>query len=273
MGKNLYLNEDGSGIVVKRDGPSVWITSRSSAGRRIPARLLGRVVIIGNVHLDAGAITLFTDNDVPVVFMNRSSDESAVAIPYNHRLAKHYEEQKVFLESPQNTSRYECWAKTKRMTIQLKVLNRLFKKTRLNHEIGEGNYQMLLKGFKPDNEEQWTIVSDIVANLFRGLIIEHLIKADIDPHMGVIHRRHNLGLALDICYIMGAEGDTQSLQFFRSARNEPFIHERHGRWETTGSGMRNIIHRFENRAEALHTMVDNIIDELFELMRELRHEG
>lgn len=271
MGRTLYLSEK-QGVRVMRDGPSILIKSAETADRRIPVRLISRVIIIGSVRLDADIITLFAGHNVPVIFITRNSEESAVAIPYNHRLAKHYEEQKIFLLSNQHISRYEHWANTKRMTIQLKVLKRLLKNSelKLNMDIGEGNYQLILKSLKPADENRWMIVLEIVNNILRGLIIEHLLKAGIDPHTGIVHRRHNFGMALDLCYIMGAESDMQSLQFFKSAKSESYFQRLHNRVEVSSSGIRDIIHRFESRKEALSNMIENIIDELFELMRELR---
>jgi CRISPR/Cas system-associated endonuclease Cas1 len=255
-----------------RDGPSVLIHRKESATQRVPANLVSRVVIIGNVRLDAGAITLFTENDIPVAFMNHSGEEAAVAIPYNHRLAKHYEEQKVFLKDPENIERYAKWAVTKRMVIQTNVLKRLFKQQAYNFRfgVGEGNYQQMISELKPEGEGKWAVVNSIVMNLFRGLIIGHLIRADLDPHCGVIHRRHNFGLALDFCHITGGESDMQTIQFFRSADVRLFLQNRAHNLAVTDSGMKNIIHRFENRQDALSNMVEIIIDEMFELMRELR---
>lgn len=271
MGRTLYLNEN-RGVRVLRDGPSVWIKWLDRSGQRVPVRLVSRVVVIGNVKMDSSAITLFTDNDIPVVFMNYSGAESAVAIPYNHKLYKHYEEQKIFLESPENSERYLKWAETKRMVIQVNILKRLRRDLRyeIRLGIGEGNYQELLSGLKPADEEKWLTVAGVVANLFRGMIIERLIRADLDPHVGIIHRRHNFGLALDICYILGGESDLQALQFFRSPLVDLHIERKNGRWKLTENGMKNIIQRFENRREVLTNMTEIVIDELFELMRELR---
>lgn len=215
MGRSLYLNDSLKGLTVLRDGPSIWIKHKFTAGWRIPARVIGRVIVIGNIRIDAGAITLFAENNIPVIFRNRTGEEIAVVIPYNHRLPTHYEEQKILLQSEKNILRYTDWAKTKRMTSQLKVLSRLFKNRAFGfyNEIGEGNYQLILKNLKPE-EPKWLVITELITNLLRGLIIERLMKADLDPHTGVIHRRHNFGLALDICYIMGAEVDMQALQFF-----------------------------------------------------------
>jgi len=127
MGRTLYLNEN-RGLRVRRDGPSIWIHWVERSGQRVPVRLISRVVIIGNVKLEAGAITLFTKNDIPVIFMSCSGEEEAVAIPYNHRLAKHYGEQKILFDAPENEKRYENWVETKRMVIQVNMLKRLQKK-------------------------------------------------------------------------------------------------------------------------------------------------
>lgn len=270
MGRTLYLNEN-SGTMVVRDGPSVLVKSESIASRRVPARLLSRAVIIGNVRLEAGVITLFTEYDIPVVFLNGRGDEVAVAIPYNHKLARHYERQKIFLESDEHVAKYENWANTKRMTIQVKVIPKLRPELShiAGHGIGEGNYQILLSKMKPA-EEKWQLVSGVVNNLFRGLIVEHLLKADLDPHLGVIHRRHNFGFALDICYILGAESDMQCIQFFRQAAKTGCILKTKDGCRLTDEGMRSIIHRFENRRIVIHNKVNSVIDELFELIRELK---
>lgn len=286
MGRTLYLNENDNDLMLRRDGPSLWVKAKEKAGQRIPVRVISRVVIIGNVKLDSDAITLFAENDVPVVFMNHRADEVAVAMPYNHRLPKHYDKQKVFLENDNNTARYENWASTRRMLIQANVVKRLYPEIAhmVRRGIGEGNYQELIRQKKPSNEEQWSVAAGIVNNLFRGLIIEHVLKADIDPHLGVLHRRHNFGFVLDICYILGAESDMQCIQFFRpvcpAGRSDnkgreagstcSFMEKRQNRYRVTGAGFRDIIHRFENRRAALHNMVENTIDELFELIRELR---
>jgi len=271
MGRTLYLNENQNNIRIRRDGPSVLVKSREKADQRVPVRLLGRVIIIGNVMLDSASITLFAENDIPVVFMNNLSDETAVVIPYNHRLPKFYEEQKVFLDSDETIARYENWANAKRMVIQVRMLEKLFKfiAGKVKYGIGEGNYQELLSDLKPP-EEKWMTVSGIVNNLFRGLIAEHVLKAHLDPHLGIVHRRHNFGLVLDICYIMGAESDMQCLQFFRCKGPAPFILKDHNGYRITNEGMRDIIHRFENRRIVLHNLANTIVDELFELMREIR---
>jgi len=127
-----------------------------------------------------------------------------------------------------------------------------------------------LKEIISASEEQWLVVNGMVTNIFRNMIVEHVIKAELDPHVGIIHRRHNFGFALDICYILGGESDMQSVQFFLSKRLKNLIKMEEGQWFVTDEGVKDIIHRFENKRQDVKKKIENIIDEFFELMREIR---
>lgn len=272
MDKTLYLTEN-RGLAVLRDGPSIWVKEDGKAGRRIPARLVSRVVIIGNLKMETGAITLFTENGIPVTYMNMHGKEVAVTIPYNHNLPRHYEEQKVFLETEENIQRFKRWALAKRRQVQIDTIKRLSRSIAaafICRGFRERDYQEFINGYISVRQEQWKVISDIIGNLFREMIIGNLMKADLDPHMGVLHRRHNFGLALDICYIMGPEIDLQSIQFFRCSKECNFMIKGNQGWSVSKDGMKDIVHRFENRRKALKEMIEMILDELFGLMRELR---
>jgi len=252
------------------------VKEEGKAGRRIPARLVGRVVIIGNLRLEAGVITLFTDNDIPVTFINSRGEAVAVAMPYNHNLPRHYEEQKVFLETEEDTDRFKRWVYARRKETQLRVVNRLSKGVASAFEVKgfrEKDYQKFIEKFKPSGtakDEYWRIVSAIVSSLFREMVINIIVKADLDPHLGILFRRHNFGLALDLCHILEAEIDIQCIQFLRTAKEKGYIVKEQMGWSVSKEGMRDIIHRFENRREQLQEAVERLIDDIFELMRELR---
>jgi CRISPR/Cas system-associated endonuclease Cas1 len=277
MGRTLYLNEN-KGLTVLRDGPSVWIKEDGKAGRRIPARLVGRVVVIGNLRLEAGVITLFTQNDIPVTFINRRGDELAVAMPYNHHLPRHYEEQKIFLDVDENIERFKCWLYARRKETQINVIRRFskgFAGLFTAKGFREKDYCRFIERFKPSKDEQWKVVSGVISNLFREMIIVEMIivcllKADLDPHLGVLYRRHNFRLALDISYVLEAEIDMQCIQFLKTAEEmSHIVRDQSGRF-VSKEGMRDIIHRFENRRKYLFETVEKLIDDIFELMRELR---
>lgn len=275
MERILYLNERGSHITVMRDGPSLWIKERSSAGRRIPVRLICLVVAIENVRIDAQSIALLAENGIPLIIMDRAGQKKAVVIPHNNRVPKHYKDQKFILRFERNMERYKSWAQTRRMTIQLVSLKRLLKHRFFRYrEIGEGNYEIVLKEIKGKlgiKEEQWLCVKEIVISLFKGLIIDRLLKAGLDIHLGVINRRQNFGLVLDLCHIVEGEIDLQAIQFFSgSTGDESRMEKLHGNWQVKSSYMHDIIHRFENRKSAIVQMVESMIDEFFELMREIR---
>ncbi|MEW6068008.1 MAG: CRISPR-associated endonuclease Cas1 [Nitrospirota bacterium] len=272
MDRTLYLNENRE-LTVFRDGPSIWVKETGKAGRRIPARLIGRVVIIGNLRLEAGVITLFTDKDIPVTFINRRGDAVAVAIPYNHHLPRHYEEQKVFLETEGNIDRYKNWLYARRKQLQINAIRRLSRGiAELFVEKGfrEKDYHRIIERFTQSNDKLWKVVSGVTSNLFREMIIGCIVRADLDPHLGILHRRHNFSLALDICFILEAEIDMQCIQFLKTAREKIYMAREKSEWSISNDGMRDIIHRFENRKKQIHAAVERLIDDIFELMRELR---
>lgn len=271
MDRTLYLNEN-KGLEVTRDGPSVWIKEDGKAGRRIPVRLVGRVVVIGNLRMDAGVITLFTENDIPVTFMNRKGKEVAVTIPYNHNLPRHYEEQRVLLDTEANENRVRAWIYSRRRGFHLSTVKRLSPVVAadfVSKGFREADYGDFIKKLRPRSEEQWVVVCGLIGNLFKEIIIGGLMKSDLDPHMGILYRRHNFGLALDICHIIGPEIDLHAVQFFRRNMDNNLMQKGNNGWIVSQEGMKDIIHRFENRRKALHEKIGTIIDDIFRLMREL----
>jgi len=272
MDRTLYLNEN-RGLMVFRDGPSIWIKQEGKAGKRIPVRLVGRVVIIGNLRLETGVITLFTDRDIPVTFINHRGDSIAVAIPYNDQLPRHYEEQKIFLEKEENIDRFTNWVFAKRKEMQLGVVKRVTKRTGglfVAKGFREKDYRNFIEELRPSKDEQWKVASAIVGNLFREMTIGCIVKADLDPHLGVLHRRHNFGFALDVCSVLEAEIDLQSIQFLRGAKDKGYMVREQIGWAVSKEGIKDIIHRFENRRKQLQETVEKLVDDIFELMRELR---
>lgn len=272
MDKTLYFNE-AKGMEVLRDGPSVWVKQDGKSGRRIPARLIGRAVIIGNVKLDAGVITLFADNNIPVVFMNRKGEEAAVTIPFNHHLARHHEEQKIFLQNEKNIRAFKTWLFSQRKRHQINTVKKLSKaaaEKMLSEGFREIDYRQLINRFISDKEEQFKTVKTIIKNLAKELAVESMIKADLDPHTGVINRRHNFGFVLDICHAIDAEIDLQGIQFLQASTNNGYMIKKGSLWTISNDGMKDIVQRFENKKNIMSETIETIIDDIFRLMRELR---
>lgn len=270
MLRTLYLHEN-QDMRVTRDGPSVWIKRRHLAGRRVPVRLIGRVVIVGRVNLDADVVTLFTARDVPVVFVDRAGDEHAVALPSSHRLPSHYKRQAFLVASEYAAAAFRRWAEEKRRVVQKGVLRRLFPRLRrdLRFGVGEGNYTRLVAEVLPKDEGRRSLVSSVVKRLFAAVVTEKVMRAGLDCHSGVIHRRQNFGFVADLVHAIEAEADLQCVEFFRSARRASFLRKKGRRWEITRSGMKDIAGRFERKRACIVGMVEGVIDEILTMMREV----
>jgi len=252
------------------DGPSIWIWWENKAGQRIPLRLISRCIIVGNIRLETSLISLLASNNIPIIFTSLSGEEVAIALPYNHRLPRHWREQRTFVDSKKNRERFINWAKIKRMTLQLLMLKKLFpqNRNRLNRELGEGNYQRIISKLRPRDEANWKIVKNFIENLLRGLIIEHLSQAGLNLNLSVIHRYHNYGLVLDFLYILEPLVDEQTIHFFRHLKGILLFNQSATNLALNKEGVKNIIDHFENEKNSNENIIVNTIDEFFHLMRE-----
>jgi len=271
MGRTLYLTENDKFRAVA-DGPSIWIDWENKAGRRIPLRLISRCIIVGNILVESNLISILAVNNIPIVLTDLSGHELATILPYNHRLPKHFREQRIFLETKKNRERFINWAKVKRMTLQIKLIKKIFPKKagRFAMGIGEEDYQFLISSFKQRSYAKWDIIKGFIVNLFRSLIIEHLIRSNLNLDLGIIHRYHNFGLVLDFCYILEPQIDEQCIQFFKVLNNLSFFERKEREWRVNKDGIKGIIQRFENKKEENANIIANTLDEFFQLMRELR---
>ncbi|MBF0608515.1 MAG: CRISPR-associated endonuclease Cas1 [Candidatus Magnetobacterium sp. LHC-1] len=271
MDRTLYLNE-AKGIEIVRDGPSLLVKESGKANRRIPVRLIGRVFISGNVKLESGVFSLLAENQIPVMLMSVSGDNGSVCLPYNDRLPLYYDKQRIFIETEDNVSRFKAFCVSWRKRFQIEALTIMAKtqaQSFLEEGIKESEYCQAMAGYFTAYERQIKTVRRIVSNLSRGLIVEMLVKARLDPHMGVVHRRQNFGFALDISYILSPETDLQCVIFLQSCKgNNIDINSIHG-----GCGLRDVMRdiagRYEGRRKRLGEKIELIIDDLFSLMREL----
>ncbi len=270
--KTLYISEK-KGMEVTRDGPSIWITEDGKAGRRIPARLISHVIIVGNVRMDAGSITLFTENNVPVTFFNRKGSEVAVTIPHNHHLNSHSEEQKHLLAKDENIQRYNQWLVAERRRMQLKVVKKLSRQAAsvfISKGFREQDYKDFITRCASVGEKRWRIVREIIRNMLNEMIMKSILDADLDPHVGIFHRRDNFGFALDMLHVMDPEADLQAVQFFRSDKDRELLAMTSTGLKLSREGIRNIALRFENKKKFTAGLVDTVIDDFFAVMRTIR---
>ncbi len=269
MGRTLYLCESTKNIQITRDGPSIWIKDRDRAGYRVPVALIGRVVVIGNILLDTGAVTLFSESGVPVVFMSRLADEIAFATPVKGELPAHYLLQRSIAGDEAVRATFLVWKRNWQASFQKNVIKRLYSSLAadIRMNLQEGDYAEMLSYLRPWDEAKWSIVMQFVDILLMGVVIEELHSAGIDPHPAIIRKQERYGLARDICDVLQPEIDIQSLQFFDSTIEKPSQDRKFQSSRLTEHAVKDIVHRFENRRLATQRMIAALIEDLILIMR------
>lgn len=244
--RTLYLIERGNGTTVRRDGPSVLIERKFTSPVRIPADYIDKVVIYGNVEIDAFSITLFSSKFVPILIIGRR-EESSIILPNTDEIKSYQKYQTMMLESKKLVENFTNWVNEKRTENQKKTLNSLFKNISIRIEPEESNYYALINKIKP-SDFLWTLVKGIMRNLIIITILSKLIKFKLDPHVGVIHQGYHYGLVQDIYGIYEPIADYLTFQFFYAdGVNVDFIKEP----ELDYNKLRFMVDKFENKREEI----------------------
>jgi len=139
--------------------------------------------------------------------------------------------------------------------------------------ITDEDYSEVVEYLKPRDEKKWEIIYNFTFGLFRVVVVEELIRAGLDPHLGILYRHFNYGLALDICRIVNSEVEIQTIQYFRSSVTHPNRKENYARHLLNNNDIRSIVHRFENRRGAIRGLIIGIIEDLCAMIGKLGHEG
>lgn len=268
MTKPVYIVQD-TGIKARVDGPSLWIERPGKAGQRIPFRFISRIHLVGDIRISAEFLLSVAENHIPLVISRMSGDIKAILQPFNHRLPQCHKLQRVILESKRNTERYIEWVKTYRKYHNLKLLKKFFRYLRAAKEIGEGDYVKYLGGLMPEDYRQWKVVKKIITGLHSGLLIEHINKAKLDIHIGILFRRVNFGFLLDISYVLESDIDEQAVLFFKQQDYKRLFEDVNGSVRINKEGYRNITNRFENKRSFIEMNINRVIDDFFCLAREL----
>jgi len=271
MERTLYLNEK-KGLIVMRDGPSLWIKEKDKAGTRVPARLVNMVFIVGNIKMDAGTVMLFAENNTPVTFMNKRGEAIGVVMPYNHASPDHHEEQKRFMKREENQEAFKKWITSQRREVQIAVMKKMnWEKAQnfLTKGFRECDYAEIITLRRSSKDREWNTVYSTINNLIMEMIIKEIISSNLDPHIGIINKNCNFGLALDLYKILEPECDLMTIQFFTSCRWHEFVLNTDKKCTLTKDGWRNVVHRFENRKQVISHRLDMVIRGYFDLMRSI----
>lgn len=268
-----YLNSKDT-TYITAEGTRLVIIGPQNKTRKIPAKYLNVVYTRGKSVIDSSALCLLTSANIPLIIKGIREKE-AILLPYNHRIHKFHREQRIILKSRTNLNRYLNWLERQKRLQEISVMDK-FSHIGLDRDIGEGDYQIWLNNFlvkiKQNYENKsWRYVRFQIRYLFRGLIVEALLRAKLDVHLGGYHRRVNFGLVLDFNYVLDPRIDEQNILFFCQKSWTDFLTKTsENQIILTDEGFKNIVHRFENKKIQTYDILESIIDDYLYLVRELR---
>ncbi len=207
MERTLYLHEQ-PGLRVSRDGPSLWVEQRGTAGRRVPVRLIRRVLIAGNVALDAESLTAFAERGVPVTLLNREGQPVAMVVGCTAGLVSRRAEQAAALEDPRLRERLSAWLRAWERGRRLALASRVDPITAARWRqagLRARDYDLWLarqahvRGAPPRRRGFFQAA-------LHTLVLERVSETGWDPHLGVLHRG-SLGLVRDCVAAIQADAD------------------------------------------------------------------
>ncbi len=208
MERTLYLKET-PGLRVSRDGPSLWIERRHTAGQRVPVRLIRRVLIAGNVALDTESLMAFAERGVPITLLNREGEPLAVVLGCAAGLFARRGHQAAALEDPRLRDRLCAWLRAWERGRRLALASRL-------DPVTAARWRQ--EGLRPLDYERWITrqarlrgVSLRRRGFFRAalqtLALEAIVEAGWDPHLGALHRAQPMGLVRDCVAALQSDAD------------------------------------------------------------------
>jgi hypothetical protein len=200
MEKTLYLAEKQT-LRIRCDGPSLWVQEANSAGQRVPARLVRRAIVIGNVTLDTGTLTLLAQRGVPIALLDRRGEPLAMVIGLQDGTRQRRVRQAALSENREKCERIAAWLDAWERGRQLRLVKSLDPScARLwRHE-----------GYRPRDYEDWLLTEarrrdcrdrdrTFLTGALQELIAAELIAQGWNAHAGVRERGTPLALVKD-CY-------------------------------------------------------------------------
>ncbi len=261
LDRTLYLTEK-KGLIVKRDGPSLWIREDGSAGRRIPARFVNMVVVIGSIMLDTGVVALLSENNISIMFMNVKCEEVAITAPSQAKQLEFVNVQELLLERKTAICSYTAWSHSKRRKISFLVRSFYAERkeglfARAWRDVPE--MERTITYARSEHPVVFKAAQGIIEGLAREMTISMLEKVRLNPHAGIIHRHSGFGFARDIGFMIEPETEVQATAFAFSARQEHFTVNTERSCVPSRTGTRKIVETFEENKAGLGRYIEDIL--------------
>jgi hypothetical protein len=200
MEKTLYLSENEK-LWIKCDGPSLWIQQPRRAGQRVPARLVRRAVVVGNVTLDTGSLTLLAQRGVPIALLDRRGEPLAMVLGIQDGVQQRRTRQAALSEDAEKRERLTAWLDAWERGRQLRLIRTLDPSRARRWRAA---------GYRRADYDDWVLAQARMrgchprSRTFLTGAAHELIAAEItaqgwDPHAGVRERGRPLGFVKD-CY-------------------------------------------------------------------------
>jgi hypothetical protein len=199
MEKTLYLSEKQT-LRIRCDGPSLWVEQANCAGQRVPARLVRRAIVVGNVTLDSGTLTLLAQRGVPIALLDRRGEPLAMVLGLQDGVRQRRVRQAALSENREKRERIAAWLDAWERGRQLRLIKsldpiraRLWRRT----------------GYRQSDYEDWLIAEaqmrdcrdrdrTFLTGALQELITAEIIAQGWNAHAGV--RERGTPLALVKCY-------------------------------------------------------------------------
>jgi len=269
--RTLYLAAK-KGLLVRRDGPSLWIEEKNRAGRRVPVRLIGQAVIKGNVRIETGVITLLVSSGVPLTFIDHRGARVVTALLADAGPAVFTARVERLRGSPVARDMVRELFISTRKALAARLLREFLPAMAATMErkgLRESDYRECLETILSDEDERRAAaaVRPVLDGLFHEHVLRTLMDAGLDPHQGFFSGGGDFGLVRDVLRALEPEKERHALRFALSRQRPRHLALQGRKPVLTSYGYRDVVLRFENARARTARLLDRLLDGLFDIMR------
>ena len=268
--RTLYL-AGREGVAVRREGAAVAITVPGSACQRVPARRVGRVVILGELTLPVSALTLFSERGVPVTFLDRAGRTRGILLHPN----------------PPEDPRGSGWFRSLRADeVSRNQVRRLYAAHRRRLQLGAlAAIQSPMRewarerGLRDQDYQQWLLATTregtpreavrVVRRTLSSFLLNWcgraLVAARIDQRMGLVEPCRPLGLAEEVASTLYPIVDPVWVGLFRKQDAVRHFQLEGLEWALAPRQARWLIAPYEAQGPRLTAAFDGLLRDLLSL--------
>jgi hypothetical protein len=259
MEKTLYLSENQT-LRIRCDGPSLWVQQAHRAAQRIPARLVRRAIVVGNVPLDSASLTLLAQRGVPITLFNRRGEPLAMVLGLRDGAPQRRARQAALSEDREKRERIAAWLDAWERGRQLRAAKRLDAgRTHLWRRVGfrRADYEELISSAARARGRH------VAERVFLRGALQELVAAEIagqdwDLHTGVRHHGETCGFVKDCASPLYPEADVLWLALPAPKPNEVRVLD-----------TRRLAEHFEATRKRLEALVRLMLEQYARLLWEI----